>query len=73
MFGFLGGREIKEAGLGNLGLQDRESSDPTASVLPADAYAYTNRTHWTPLGAEAYLGFWRRSPESDHVGLLVLR
>ncbi len=25
VFGFLGGKEIKEAGLGNLGLQDRTS------------------------------------------------
>ena len=25
VFGFLGGKEIKDAGIGNLGLQDRES------------------------------------------------
>jgi hypothetical protein len=29
-FGFMASAEIRAAGVGNLGLQDRESTDPTA-------------------------------------------
>ncbi len=42
-FGFLGGKEIKEAGLGNLGLQDRELLRISASVLETD-YSSKERT-----------------------------
>jgi len=31
-FGFLGGKEVKEAGIGNAGLYDRESSDGSLST-----------------------------------------
>ena len=46
-YGFLAGKEVKEAGVGNIGLQDREYSPHRLNLLsPRDIDSLGPRHHW---------------------------
>ncbi len=58
VFGFLGGKEVKDAGLGNIGLHDRTYSSQYRSRVPR-ANILPHRTGWLALGERIYLGLRR--------------
>ena len=55
-FGFLASKEVKEAGVGNLGLQDRKpiKSSKHSAVLRTD-----HRTRGVTMDTEIYRCIWR--------------
>ena len=63
--GFLGGEEIKRAGVGNLGLQDREyRPGELRAIVQILYYAYAHRACRSPLGAQVHLFVWWGSHKS---------
>lgn len=60
-FGFLPGKEVKEAGVGNLGLQDRECCDyrqEEAHLMKFCRYDY--REAGSAMGSKVHWSIWRR-------------
>ena len=54
------GKEVKKAGLGNLGLQDRESTIASSHISPLTSTCVVCRTTGPSLGTEVHLHFRRR-------------
>jgi hypothetical protein len=50
-FGFLQGKEAKKAGLGNIGLRDRESAIVLKVFFPINSFVRTIRS---PMGSKAH-------------------
>ncbi len=69
-FGFLASREVKEAGVGNLGLWDREYSSSRRNQY---YNARLHRTSGTSLGTKVHPCIRRKSVESDNVCTVSLR
>ena len=55
IFGFLGGSEVKSAGVGNLGLQDRKSYVTVHPTFSVTYYASSQRASCPPLGKKTHL------------------
>ena len=74
-FGFLGGKEVKDAGVGNIGLHDR-ASRPTYSLrLPTytePPLSLLSRTRSSQMDQEVHRCVWRRSGQSNNVRRRVL-
>ena len=66
-FGFLAGKEVKAAGVGNLGLQDRQYCLGRGFVLRKDADMPSCRTSCIEMDTKVYLSVRRGSCEGDHV------
>ena len=64
-FGFLGGSEVQKAGVGNLGLQDREVSMFWRPMVSKTETMCHHRTRGTEMGPEAHLRV-RGRPHQSH-------
>lgn len=56
-FGFMGGKEVQAAGLGNFGLHDRE----LATFFSLDVLTCSPRTVCTPMDPEVHFPLLRKS------------
>ena len=65
-FGFLAGKEVKEAAVGNLGLQDRTSYSFLCKMTRWYAFSYRKRSF--EMDSEIYSYFWWWPYESNNVG-----
>ena len=58
-FGFLGGKEVKEAGISNLGLHDRELSLVFSLPTYTEPSDSSSRTRRSQMGQEVHFCVWR--------------
>ena len=71
VFGFLGGNEVKGAGVGNLGLHDRESKSESIPAYCYDSLCLTFRADGSSLDQQVHLGVWGRSKQGYHVSIVI--
>jgi hypothetical protein len=65
-FGFLASKEVRAAGVGNLGLQDRTPIARFALFILSNGPEWI-RTPGFSVDSQIHCRIWRRSGESDHV------
>lgn len=69
-FGFLPGKEVKEAGVGNLGLHDREYRFYQEEAHLTKFWRYDHREARLAMGSKVHRGLWRRSGQGHNVSAL---